>query len=152
MKLIFLLSGCILFADAATAGTVDGNAALGVAAIVATYSPSLQRTERTILERLFAGQGVSPDLLPKQIVVGASVTCRASNVDIASHRCDLDFQGRKVELLGREAHELYATLAEIGIAPEGAAGSSFEAAKNLRCTVDPAAVLDKAGGGAHCEF
>jgi hypothetical protein len=79
-------------------------------------------------------------LLPnKKITVAAgAVTCRASNVDITQHSCDLTFGAKKATTQGRKAHELYATLAAVGVPPDGAAGSIFEAVSNLDCTIDPA--------------
>jgi len=88
----------------------------------------------------------------KAITVAAEkVTCRADNVDITSHSCDLTFDGQVVSLEG-SAHELFATLAEIGIQPDGAAGSIFEALSNLKCTIDPNEVKQKSGGGAECQY
>jgi hypothetical protein len=40
-------------------------------------------------------------------------------VDIASHSCDLSFGGQVVSLTGRSAHELFATLEESGVEPDG---------------------------------
>lgn len=85
-------------------------------------------------------------------VVAKAVTCRASNVDISEHDCTLDFGGALRRLDGRTAHELFATLIENGVASDGAAGSEFEAVSNLSCTVKPAEVKAKAGGGATCTF
>jgi hypothetical protein len=46
-----------------------------------------------------------------------------------------------------------ATLAEIGVEPDGAAGSTFESVSNLKCTIDPNEVKQKAGGGgAECQY
>jgi hypothetical protein len=73
-------------------------------------------------------------------------------VDITQHSCDLTFGAKKATTQGRKAHELYATLAEVSVPPVGAAGSIFEAVSNLDCTIDPAEVKQKAGGGAHCTF
>jgi hypothetical protein len=55
-------------------------------------------------------------------------------------------------LMGRRAHELYATLAEIGVQADGAAGSTFEALSNLKRAIKPSEVQQKAGGGAHCDY
>jgi hypothetical protein len=80
------------------------------------------------------------------------LTCRASNIAIALHSCELVFGDRTVTLTGRAAHELYATLAEIGVPPDGAAGSIYEALSNLACTVDPNEVIQNSGGGAECQY
>ena len=39
-----------------------------------------------------------------------------------------------------------------GIAPDGAAGSVSESLSKLTCTLDPAEIRKKAGGGAECSF
>ena len=76
----------------------------------------------------------------------------ASNVDIKAHSCDLNFGKQDVALQGRSAHELYATLIEIGVAPDAGAGSVFEALAKLDCKIDPGEVTANAGGGAHCDY
>ena len=35
---------------------------------------------------------------------------------------------------------------------EGAAGSSIESVSKLRCTIEPNEIMQKAGGGAQCNF
>jgi hypothetical protein len=79
----------------------------------------------------------------KITLTAGGVNCRASNVDITLHSCDLTFEAKKVATHGRKAHELYATLAEMGVPPDGAAGSIFEAVSNLDCTIDPGEVKQK---------
>jgi hypothetical protein len=82
----------------------------------------------------------------KAITVAAQkITCRAGNVDITSHSCDLTFGGQVVSLKGRSAHE-------IGVQPDGASGSIFKALSNLKCTIDPNEVKQKSGGGAECQY
>ena len=71
------------------------------------------------------------------------ITCGASNVDITDHSCDLVFGKKTVILMGRRAHELYATLAEIGVQANGAAGSTFEALSNLKCAIKPSEVQQR---------
>jgi hypothetical protein len=39
-----------------------------------------------------------------------------------------------------------------GIPADGAAGSVFESLSKLTCTLDPAEIKQKAGGGADCSF
>ena len=78
--------------------------------------------------------------------------CKASNVDITLHSCDLVFGTRTATLTGRAAHELYATLLEIGVPPDAGAGSVFEAVSKLDCKIDPNAVIANAGGGARCDY
>ena len=84
------------------------------------------------------------------MVAADSVSCRASNVDISEHDCTLKFGAETRMLKGREAHELYATLIENGVMPDGAAGSVYAALSQLSCTIEPNEVKQKAGGGANC--
>jgi hypothetical protein len=143
----------LLINHAAFAGSADGNGALAVAALVAEHSPAVKAGDKTVLEKFLNGQTNVPYPPNKKITVAAdAVSCRSSNVDITQHRCDLTFGAKKVTTNGRKAHELYATLAEVGVPSDGAAGSVFEAVSNLDCTIDPAEVKQKAGGGAHCKY
>ena len=96
---------------------------------------------------------LAPPPPPERVVVKAdNVVCRASNVDITEHSCVLTFGHRTVELKGRRAHELYATIDEVGVPPDGAAGSVFESLSKLDCTIDPKEIAQRAGGGASCTF
>jgi hypothetical protein len=81
-----------------------------------------------------------------------SVICRSSDVDLTMHACDLVFGTATAQLHGRAAHDLYATLQEIGVPADGAAGTIFEAVSNLSCTIDPKEIESKDGGGASCRF
>ena len=104
------------------------------------------------MHHLFYGV-LTPPPPPEKIVVKAdNIVCRASNVDITEHSCALTFGHRTVNLKGRGAHELYATIDEVGVPPDGAAGSVFESLSNLNCTIDPNEIAQKAGGGASCTF
>ncbi len=149
----FLTIPLLLANHAAFAGSADGNGALALAVIVAEHSPNIKASDKAVLAKFLNGQTNVPYPPNKKITVAADVvTCRASNVDITLHSCDLTFGAKKVATHGRKAHELYATLAEVGVPPDGAAGSIFEAVSNLDCTIDPTEVKQKAGGGAHCTF
>jgi len=53
---------------------------------------------------------------------------------------------------GRKAHELFATIAEVGVPSDGAAGTIYESLSHLACTINPAEIKQKAGGGAECKF
>jgi hypothetical protein len=135
------------------AGTTSGSGALALAGLVGNLSPSLGAVEKSGLMKLLDGKTDFSFPAGKTITVGAEkVTCRAGNVDITSHSCDLSFGGQVMSLTGRNAHELFATLAEIGVEPDGAAGSVFEAVSNLKCTIDPNEVKQKSGGGAECHY
>jgi hypothetical protein len=154
MKPIAFLTIPLLLANhAAFAGSADGNGALALAALVAEHSPGVNAIDKNVLAKFLNGYANVRYAPNKKITLTAgAVTCRASNVDITQHSCDLTFEAKKVATHGRKAHELYATLAEVGVPPDGAAGSIFEAVSNLDCTIDPGEVKQKAGGGAHCTF
>jgi hypothetical protein len=112
--------------------------ALALAALVAEHSSNVTAGNKSVLEKFLNGQTNVTYSPNKKITVAASaVTCRASNVDITQHGCDLTFGAKKVATHGRKAHELYATLAEVRVPPDGAVGSIFEAVPNLDCTIDP---------------
>jgi len=57
-----------------------------------------------------------------------------------------------VNLKGRRAHELFATIGEVGVPADGAAGTIFEALSYLDCTINPHEIEQRAGGGASCSF
>jgi hypothetical protein len=144
----------LLFAaHAAQAGSTSGNSALALAALVGERSPALDAQAREALGHMLDGNLNFAFPADKKITLKAdSVVCRASNVDISAHSCELAFGSRKLTRTGRAAHELYATLIEAGVAPEGAAGSMFAGISKLVCTVDPNTVKATAGGGADCTF
>jgi hypothetical protein len=55
-------------------------------------------------------------------------------------------------LTGRAAHELFATLIEVGVPLEGSAGQVHEILTNFVCTADPNEVKQQDGGRAACKF
>jgi hypothetical protein len=143
----------LLSSQAALADSVDGNGALALAALVAGHSPNISASDKGVLNKLSNDEANVPNPSKKQIRVAAdAVTCRASNVDIAAHSCELTFGAKKVAVEGMKAHELYATLMEVHVEPDGAAGTIFVAVSKLLCTIDPAGVKARDGSGAHCEF
>jgi hypothetical protein len=154
MRSIFSLFLPLLFVtDSALAGTVDGNSALALAVLVGKLSPTLSGPNKAVLTKLINGRTNFNFPAAKTIDVTAqSINCRASTVDIKAHACDLKFGGQTVHLSGRAAHELYATMLESGVASDGAAGSQFEALAHLNCVIDPNAIKQNAGGGAHCKY
>jgi hypothetical protein len=81
-----------------------------------------------------------------------SIVCRTFNVDISAHSCDLACAASKRTLRGRKAHEVFATLVEVGVPSEGAAGTFFESLSDLTCTIDLDEFQKRAGGGAACSF
>ena len=150
---LVLVAATLAFSGPALAETLDGNGALALSALVAENSPLLGASDKAVLAKFLNGQTNVAYSSGETILVPADkITCRASNVDITDHSCDLIFGKKTVKLMGRRAHELYATLAEIGVEAEGAAGSSFEALSNLKCAINPGEVQQKAGGGAHCDY
>lgn len=154
MQRIGLLAIPFLLASApALAADVDGNGALSLAAIVAQHSPLVKGPERVLLFKLLNGQKNAPYGEEAKVTVAAdALTCKAGNVDITLHSCELTFGTKKVKFEGRGAHELYATLVEVGVPTDGAAGTIFEAVSNLKCEIDPAAIRQTDGSGAHCSY
>lgn len=140
-------------ASTALAATADGGGALALAALASKYSPLLKPAEKVALAKLLEGRSKVAFPAGEKITVSVdTLSCRAGNVDIAHHACDLTFADKKVAISGRAAHELYATLVEIGVPPDGAAGTIYEAVSGLECVVDPGEIAQKAGGGAHCKY
>jgi hypothetical protein len=136
-------------AQSASADTT-GQRALALAALVAKHSPSLSGQDKHAMERLFDGHLNFNFPANRKITVKAdAIVCRASNVDITSRSCTLTFGNT---MKARKAHELFATIAESGVPEDGAAGSVFEGLSHLNCTIDPAEIKQKAGGGADCKF
>jgi hypothetical protein len=143
----------LLLIGPAAAVTASSSSALALAALVARQSPSLTRYEKRTMALMLDGKLNFPFPAGKKISVAAdAMSCRASNVDIALHSCELTFGKATVAFDGRAAHEMFATLAEAGVASEGAAGTIFESLTHLACTIDPNAVKQRAGGGANCQF
>jgi hypothetical protein len=137
----------------AASGSASGPSAFALAGVVASHSSVLGPFDRRAMRRLFAGN--SPILFPPNrtiSVTASSIACRASTVDIISRSCDLTFGAAKRSLKGRDANELFATLAAAGVASEGAAGTIAEGVTNLACTISPSEIEQKAGGGATCTF
>src|SRR5262249_26273087 len=83
-----------------------------LAAIVAESSPLLGASDKALLAKFLNGQtNIAYPAGETTLVSVDKITCRASNVDITDHSCDLVFGKKTVKLMGRLAHELYATLA-----------------------------------------
>jgi len=137
----------------AAPGSATGPTALALAAVIAQHSPAVRAFDKRVIARLFRGNtrfGFTPNT--KISVDADSVVCRVSNVDITQRSCELTFGTRKRTLTGREANEVGATATAAGVPSEGAAGSSIESISKLRCTIDPNEIMQKAGGGANCNF
>ena len=138
-------------APAAIAGSVTGSVALALAGVVATHSPKLSPAEKKAVAAFFDGKTDVPGT-GKIKVAADRIVCRIGNVDITARSCEVTFAGETISFRGREANELYATEAMAGVPSDGAAGSIFEGVSKLACTLDPAAIKDKSGGGAECSY
>ena len=138
---------------AAQAGASNGANALALSAIVGELAPQTSAPNKKLLAAYFSGRADAQHAKDLRIAVKAdAIDCRAGNVDITSRACELTFGAKKVELRGRKAHELYATLIENGVALEGAAGASHASITALDCMVDADEVAEKGGGGARCAY
>ena len=151
-KSIALAMVLAISAAPAFAATTSGNAALALAARVGEHSPNLSQAEKTLLAEYLNGNSQAPYSGQKFAVTAAQVNCGASDVDITQNFCTLTFGSTKIELKGNAAQGLYATLVEAGVASDGAAGTIFETANNLKCEIVPAEVRDNGGGGASCSY
>ncbi len=148
--LVLMLAGS---PAAAAPMTVNGPGALALAAVVAPRSPMLGAQDRAILARLFGGHTNFRYPAGRTILVSADkIDCRVSNVDIIDRSCDLTFGTKTRTIRGRDANELFATLAMVGVPSDGAAGTIHEGAIQLLCTIDPDAIRQKDGSGATCKF
>jgi hypothetical protein len=139
-------------AGPAWAQSVDGSGALALAAIVGGMSPLASAGDKTVLAALFNGDRASVASAGKIGIDSDMIRCRAGNIDFTAFACDLTFGAQTAHLSGRSAHELYATLAEVGVAPDGAAGTIYRALYKLHCTIDPHEVAGATGIGADCAY
>ena len=137
--------------SASAASTATGPTALALAAVIAPHSPLLNQQEKHVIAGLFDGQ--SNVTSNTKISVKADVVdCRESDVDLTSRSCKLSFGSASVNLSGRNAHEIYATIFEAGVPPDGGAGTIHESLSQLACIINPAEIVQKSGGGADCTF
>jgi len=147
------LSLMLLIGPAWAGDTASGPSALALSALVSENSPTIGASDKQAIATLFSGNTKLSYPAGKKITVSAdNIVCRASNVDITQHACDLTFGSKTVTLTWRKAHELFATIAEIGVPPDGALGTIYEGLSQLTCTIDPNAIKQKAGEGADCKF
>jgi len=148
-----LVSSLLSILSAQAASPAGGGEALAAAAIVAEKSPLVDAQDKKMIAALFAGELKSPAPAAKKITVEAdSIVCKAGNVDITYHSCDLTFGKNRVTLSGRGAHELFVTLVAMGIEPDAAAGTAYAGMSRLKCTIDVPEVQGNSGGGASCAF
>jgi hypothetical protein len=152
-KTVGLVFFSALAPAAAQTGASNGSSALALSAIVGELSPHTSVADKKLLAAYFAGRAEAPHAKGQRVAVKAdAIDCRAGNVDVTSHSCELTFGAKKIELSGRKANELYATMIENGVMAEGAAGSSHASVTALDCIVDADEVAEKAGGGARCAY
>ena len=119
----------------ALAASASGSPALAMAAVIAPYSPDLSPRDKVTVAALFDGE--TGKVAAKKIaVIAEKIMCRTSNVDLTSRSCELTFKGGKHSLTGREANELFATMALAAILSGGADGS------NIRCASEPNSTID----------
>jgi len=153
MKKVFLLVPLLFLSHPASAASAIGNGALALASLVSEQSPSLTLDEKSVMGQLLRPSPNFSYLANKKIAIEADeIVCRQSNVDITARSCELTFGAKKVTVKGRKAHELFATIAEVGVPPDGAAGTIYESLSHLSCAIDPEEIKQKAGGGAECKF
>jgi hypothetical protein len=152
----WLLLVCVpllLFTRPAAAGAALGNSALALSALVAENSPVLTASDKHVLAALFEEHLDVPVPGDGKISVRAdSITCSAGDVDISAHACNLVFGKETSTLKGRKAHELFATIIELGVRPEGAMGRVYDSIAHLNCTIDAKEIEQRDGGGASCSF
>jgi cytochrome c oxidase subunit II len=116
---------------------VPGIGSIALASLAAEYSPLLRAKEKKVMADLLEGR-LHFKYSPKKISVEAdSIICRASNVALANRACDLKFGTKTIIIKGRKAHELFATLAEIGAPSSGAAGTIDYSISHVKCAIDP---------------
>ncbi|MGB6535100.1 MAG: hypothetical protein WBF58_03970 [Xanthobacteraceae bacterium] len=154
LPMMLLLTLMLTVASAlAAAGTASGSSGLALSALVAANSPTLAPSDKAAMAALFDGQsGVSYPAGHKIVIAADGITCLAGNVDITRHSCVLQFGSNKITLTGRQAHEIFATLVEVGVTADGALGTIYESLTHLSCTVDPNEVEQNSGEGASCSF
>ena len=149
-RALFLAIPLVLASGSAFAGQATGGGALALAALVGDQSPQLTADQKIVLSRFLNGETnfTVPAGAKNFIVAAIKVQCRASNVAITFHACEVSFGPKMATPSGRAAHELYATLAEIGVQPNGAAGTTYMSVNGLSCTIDATEIQSNDGGGA----
>jgi hypothetical protein len=120
----------VVFVTPAFGQGAQGSSALALAALVAEHDVAMAPGDRSIVAGLLAGQAPLRYPVGRKIEVAAkSIMRRDSDMAIARRSCALTFGARAVELTGRLANELHATIAVAGMHPDEAAGSIYR-----RCT------------------
>jgi hypothetical protein len=138
----------ILSGQAACAASATGAAALALGALAAEHDWALSAFKRHTLAKVFAGQNPPYPAAQTIVVKAATIVCRESDVAINRRSCAITNFGHTVALTGRAAHELFATLIEVGVPADGAAGSIFESLSALECKISPHVIAGNSGAGA----
>jgi hypothetical protein len=142
-----------LLIQGAGAATATGHSGLALAGVVAVHSPNLGWSQKRAMALLFDGRTNFRYPAAHTIdIVADQIVCKAGDVDISARSCALTFGARTVDITGRRANELYATMIEAGVPSDGAAGTIYESLKMLNCTIDPNEIRQNTGGGASCTF
>lgn len=153
-RAIFFLSLPLLLASQSVwaANTIGNHSAVALAGVVAPFSP-LSPGKKAVMALLF--NGLKPTF-PQITITAQSITCSAGDVSINTFNCALTFVNGSgtinVNVTGRKAHEIFATLIEAGVPANGTAGKIFEALLQLSCTIDPNMIKQNTGAGASCSF
>ncbi len=139
--------------QSASAATKSGSSALALAFLVAVHSPISNMSDTVLTRRLFNGHfyQLRGDIKPISVTADA-IVCSVGTVDITAHSCKLTFGAKTVNLTGRAAHEVYATMAQAGVPSESTTNASSESLSHLVCTIVPLEIAKRSGGGANCTF
>jgi hypothetical protein len=139
--------------QSASAATKNGSSALALAFLVAVHSPVSNMSDTLLTRRLFNGHFHQLRGDTKTISVTAdSIVCTVDTSDITAHACKLTFGAKTVNLTGRAAHELFATMAEAGVPSQSATNTLSEGLSHLVCTINPLEIAKRGGIGADCTF
>jgi hypothetical protein len=150
---VAMVAALVMLPVSAARADSTGGSALALAALVTPYSPAITTGDKRVIEALFDGDPNAAYPAGKKITVTADkIVCRMGNVDITFHSCELTFGAKAVTVTGWRAHELFATIGEVGVPVDGAMGTLYESLSQLSCTIDPGVIKQKAGGGASCAF
>ncbi len=132
--------------------TLYGSGALALSALIAQQSPLLTTTQKYRMAQVLNGSVPSTPSAYTIVVRATKILCRVSDVAITQRGCTLTFGTKTVSLNGRAANELYATMDEAGIRGEGAAGTIYEGASSVVCTINFAQLREASGAGASCTY
>ena len=149
---LLLLLGLALVPRAACAQAADGSSALALAALVGENSPLVGPPAKKLLAKFLDGETKVDYYRPDNLR-----QCRQARLQGEQCRYHVPLLRARVRHTHGDARraariEFYATLIEIGVSPDVGAGSVFEAVSKLDCKIDPNAVIENAGGGAHCDY